>query len=117
MKEAKKNVKLIESQTVTREYGFTGINAIIEHPDYGRILIMDGYGGEGTMAGGCVRWFHGAAYHLLKNDSLKSLQSTMINEDVSTFEALIHGYDSKRDPICVHGRIIASMAKDAGLSD
>jgi hypothetical protein len=45
-----------ENKIIKRDYGFDGTRAIVDTAKHGRILIEDGYGGEDTMKGGCVRW-------------------------------------------------------------
>jgi len=88
--------KLIESETVERDYGTSGTNAILEQPNGDRYLICDGFGGIDTLEGGCVRWKHGTAYRLQSGDTLESLRSTEWNEHVSLFDAVINGYDESR---------------------
>ncbi len=65
-------MKLIEKQTIERDYGFDGTIAIIDHPDHGRVLIEDGYGSDG-LNGACVRWAHGLAIQLQPGDTLQKL--------------------------------------------
>ncbi len=38
--------QIIERANVVRDYGFRGVEAIIETPQHGRVYIADGYGGQ-----------------------------------------------------------------------
>ncbi|ELA9292952.1 hypothetical protein QUO15_004414 [Vibrio parahaemolyticus] len=106
---------LIEKEHVIRDYGFSGINAIIDHPKYGRLLLRDGYGGEGSIQGGAVRWRHGIALKLKAEDTLDSLKNTHWNDETSLFFAVINGYDDQRPVQDWDGIIIKNIAKSVGL--
>lgn len=105
-------MKIIDQRNVVRDYGFDGHEIIIDHPDYGRILIMDGYGGESTPGGGCVRWTHGKAVLLHNNDTFAVLDASW-NDDTSVYGAMINGYDDTRPVLQWPGNAIASMAEKA----
>ena len=45
-------ITLIEQRKVECEYQFTGTDAIIDHPKYGRLFICDGFGGMDELRGG-----------------------------------------------------------------
>lgn len=106
--------KLIEKETVERDYGFTGTNAIIEHN--GELwLICDGFGGQDSLEGGCVRWKHGMAYRLQAGDTIVSLHAGEWNETTDHWTALVNGYDDDRPMMMVNGYAIESIAKKLGL--
>lgn len=88
--------KLIEHECVERQYGFGGMNAIVETDEGKRFLICDGFGGIDNLRGGAVRWEHGMAIHLQPDDTLDSLRTDMWNEHTSHLDAVIHGYDNSR---------------------
>lgn len=93
----KTQASVIETETVERNYGMTGTNAIVYHPRYGRILLKDGFGGQGQLRGGAVRWEHGAIYRIRPTDTLESLRADRYNDEYSVMEALMRGYgDSDR---------------------
>ncbi len=72
--------KVIEHESCERDYGMRGTIAIIELlTDGSRYLLTDGYCGERSIEGGCVRWSGGAIYKLLPTDTLESL--THVPED------------------------------------
>jgi hypothetical protein len=52
---------IVEQGARKGRYGMTHEDAIIDDARYGRLYIADGYGGQGTLAGGCYRWMHGFA--------------------------------------------------------
>ncbi len=109
--------KLIESRNVERDYGFGGVEAIVEHPKYGRMLIRDGFGGKDSLSGGAVRWRHGAANKLHVGDTFQSLDSGRWNEHVSLMEAVLKGADNTRPIVTELGELaLARMAGSLGLN-
>lgn len=102
-------ITLIEQDDVERDYGFSGVEAVIDHPAHGRILLCDGYG-EDAHGAGCVRWGHGKAISLQPTDDLDTLRA-----DPEAWMALLHGYDSSRPVLEWTGHMVASVAKSAGL--
>lgn len=106
--------QLIESRDVERDYGFTGCEAIVDHPTLGRILIVDGYGGENTPSGGCVRWRHGSIYQLLPDDDLDTLEDGRWNDSMSQLDAILYGIDESR-PLHTGSVSILHIAKSVGL--
>lgn len=109
-------VKVIEREEVTREFGLRGTNAIIEHPELGRLLICDAYGGEKTMAGGAVRWRHGAAYQLKDTDTIESLEHTHWYNGAMLMDAVIWQLDNDRPYLTDLGAYgVEAIARSAGL--
>lgn len=106
--------KLIESESVERDYGFAGTIAIVEHSTHGRLLIQDGYG-EMDLRGGMVRWEHGMVIKLQPADTIESLRADMGKVPVSDWERMVHGYDDARPVLGWDGRMVAAIAKSAGL--
>ncbi len=108
------NVTIIEQAEVTRDYGFDGVEAIIEHPALGRLYVADGYG-EDRRGNGCVRWEHGRAIRLQPGDTLESLQATDgWNDGTTILEAALHCADPSRQDVKVPGGLTA-LAAEAGL--
>lgn len=107
--------KLIEWENVGREYGFDGTQAIIDHPEHGRLLIVDGYGGQDSLSGGSVRWRHGMAIKLQASDTLDSLREAPWNDFVNLIDGVLAGYDDSRPVLDWYGSVIESLAKQAGL--
>jgi hypothetical protein len=108
-------IRIVEKENVKMDYGMTGINAVIDHPEHGRLFISDGFGGVGTMQGGCVRWTHGMAIKLKSDDTLEKIKSLPWNDFIGNFEAMLEGYDNERPVMEWSGHIIESVAKSAGL--
>lgn len=108
-------IQIIETQDVERDYGFRGTNAIVQHPAYGRLLLSDGYGGEGTLQGGAVRWQHGAAVKLLDGDTIASLKIEPWNDHMTLWEAVRSGCDDTRPMLLLDGHAMAAVAKAVGL--
>jgi len=106
---------LIESSAGPAEYGFSRREAIVDHPEYGRILIREGYGGENTLAGGQIRWRHGMAIQLQPGDTLESLRDGAWTEDASLYDAVVRGYDEARPVLEMGGRTIERMAESLGI--
>jgi len=109
---------LVETQAVERDYGFDGTQAIID-TNNGRLLIKDGYGGVDTLAGGCVRWRHGAAYALQPGDTFKSMSAkfgTCYGKDVSILSAVFEQADEARPYLPYwSGDAIAAVARQLGI--
>ena len=108
-------LKIIEKNEVKREYGFTGTEAIIEHPDHGRLYIADGFGGIDTLAGGNVRYQHGILIKLKKGDTLNSLKNSQWNDHTTLFDAVCHGYDENRKVLEWDGFAIEKLAESLSL--
>ncbi len=106
--------QLIETQNVTRDYGFVGTIAIIDTPK-GRVLIADGFGGIDTVAGGAVRWRHGKAVQLQAGDTIESLENEMWNDSMTQLDAVQAGCDPERPLLIWDGRAVAMAAGSVGL--
>ena len=105
---------LIEKETVFRDYGLPGINAIIRHKGE-LLLITDGFGGQDKIAGGAVRWQHGRAYKLRDGDTLRGLHHGDYNSVTSKWRAVIDGHDDCRTLLDWPGYVIAAIAKKLAL--
>lgn len=108
--------KLIEKREVTRDYGFDGIDAIVDHPTHGRLLIMDGFGGTDTLKGGAVRWEHGMAIKLQDGDTIDGLINGEWNDYTTLMGAVIAGHDDSRPILEWDGDMVESVAKSVGLA-
>lgn len=112
-KEAK--MVVIEKRDVEREYGFRGVDAIVQHRRLGRLLVCDGYGGQDTMQGGAVRWKHGVMVKLRDGDTFADLDADW-NPTMTTITAVKAGYDESRPVMDMPGVMVERLAKAAGLS-
>lgn len=112
---AKTQTRIVEQRDVERDYGFRGVEAIIDHPAHGRVLIVDGFGGMDTLAGGCVRWRHGLAVKLQPGDTFDRLDESMHNEWTTELRAALTGYSETRPFMDWDGRAVAQVAKSIGL--
>lgn len=106
-------IRIVESREVERDYGFRGVDAIVEHPKHGRLMLCDGYGGVDTLSGGAVRWRHGAVYTLQPADTFAALDAPY-NDTTTVLQAMRAGYGD-RAPLDWDGAAIEGMAEAAGL--
>lgn len=88
--------------------------AIIDHKKHGKLLIIQGYGGEDTLDGGAVRWRHGLCARLRLTDTSETLQEAW-NDTASVLDAVLAGADDSRPLLEWHGVMIESLAESAGL--
>jgi len=109
------NLKIVESTREDGQYGMMCTVAIVDHPKHGRILITEGYGGEGQLRGGQYRWEHGMVIKLLPTDTFDSLSAGPWNDTVTLLEAVYGGYDDARPVLRWDGSAIASLAGGLGL--
>lgn len=104
--------QLIEHETVKRDYGMSGTNAIVETDNGERLLICDAFGGVDTLEGGMVRWKHGLVIQLQPGDTLKDLKSEAWNEYTTLWAAVMHGYDESRPVLKIRPD---NLAKSVGI--
>jgi len=90
-------------------YGQTTTEAIIDHPKHGRLYLIQGYGGEGTIAGAAPRWRHGAVCRVLGTDTLESLRGDA-NEYTSVINVALAGHDPDRPLLDWTGHMIKRCA-------
>lgn len=107
--------KLIETRQEKAEYDIPATIAVVDTESHGRILIRECYGGENTLAGGTVRWRHGAAYQLQPDDTIDSLSNAAWNDDTSHYQAVICGHDDEIPMLDWDGYAIENIAKSVGL--
>ena len=105
---------VIEKRDVERDYGLSGIDAIVDHPEHGRLLVCDGYGGMDDIKGGAVRFEHGLVVKLHNDDTFAALDGDW-NEATSIMSAVTHGYDESRPVLEWPGFMVAKLAKACGL--
>ena len=108
-------MKIIEKRDVVRDYDFAGIEAIIDHPKHGRLLIQDGFGGIDSMQGGAVRWSHGLVHKLLDTDTFETLGEVVNDHGSTVQDCMTHGTDTTRPQLLWDGFCIAGLAKSLGL--
>lgn len=99
-------IKVLEVQSVERDYGMGGINAIIEHPKHGRLWLADGFGGLHSIHGGSVRWKYGCAIQLKPEDTMESLRWNL---------DFRHDRDPERPMLWWSSNAVVAVAKAAGL--
>lgn len=108
------STKIVETRTVTRDYGFTG-NEIIIDTDNGRLLIQDGFGGIDSLRGGAVRWEHGMV-HQLKDAGTFATLDEVVNDYGSTLQdCMTYGVDQDRPQLLWHGTAIDKLASYLNL--
>lgn len=102
---------IIEQETREGQYGMGTSAMVVEHPEHGRLLLVDGFGGLDTPKGGAYRWEHGAAYRLQPGDTLGSLHAAAWNEGTSLYDAVVRGHDRTRPALEWPGHVLAAIAK------
>jgi hypothetical protein len=106
--------KLIESNTSAGQYGMTTTEAVIDHPEHGRLYIAEGYGGEQSPAGGAYRWRHGIVCKLQAGDTLESLKAEH-NDNYTIRDAMRGGYRDDRPALEWTGDAVQRVAESVGL--
>lgn len=89
--------------------------AIVDHPEHGRLLIAQGYGGNNDLRGGAYRWEHGSLFSLRPGDTFARLEGGEWNDEVNLYQAVVHGHDESRPVLEWPGYMMAAMAESAGL--
>jgi hypothetical protein len=69
---------------------------VIDHPEHGRLLLVEGFGGTDSLRGGAYRWEHGAVCRLRPDDTLDGLRAGAWNEQVTLLGAVLAGHDESR---------------------
>lgn len=105
--------KIIELETREGQYGMGHTAMVIEHPEHGRLLLVDGFGGVDTPKGGAYRWEHGAVYRLQPSDTLESLRAAAWNEGTSLYDAVVRGLDHARPALEWPGAAVRALAVGA----
>lgn len=101
--------KLVEKRIKTGIYDFKTEAMIIDTDTTGRIMIVEGWGGD-DINGYCYRWKHGLAIQLKADDTFDTFDGDW-NDTCSHWEAIIHGYDPGRTVKEWPGYAIAGIAK------
>lgn len=114
-KQQENKMKIIDSREIERDYGFIGNEVIIDHPEYGRILVLDGFGGIDTPSGGAVRWRHGSVYHLKADDTFSNLDVEDSNYN-SLLTLIKNCCDQERPYLDLEGYHIETLMKSIDLS-
>lgn len=99
---------LIETDKIKGAYDIDCTIAIVEHPDHGRLLVQEGFGGDG-VEGETYRWRHGIAAKIKNDDTIQSLRDGEWNNYTSTLEAVCAGQDASRPLLEWPGHIIDTM--------
>lgn len=101
---------LIEAKTIPGAYDLGRTLLIVEHPQHGRLLLAEEYGGEQSLCGGQYRW--GSAYRLRADDTFRALAADW-NEATTVLQAVEHGADDSRPPLDWSPVVVAAMAQTA----
>lgn len=104
---------LIEQGTNNGAYDMLCTEIIIDHPKHGRLLLVEGFGGVDSLAGGAYRWQHGIVAQLQPGDTLASLHGDGWNDYCNLYQAVVQGYDDSRPILDWTGAMIKSCAEKA----
>lgn len=104
---------ILERSNERGAYGMPAETMIVEHPEYGRLLLVEGYGGESQPMGGAYRWEHGVACRLRPGDTLESLHAGAWNEGTTLYQAVVAGYDDTRPVLDWTGHMVRKVADAA----
>lgn len=104
---------ILEHETETGRCGMSAVLVVVEHPEHGRLLLVEGFGGLDAPQGGAYRWEHGTAYRLRPGDTFASLRAEPWNEITSTYEAMLRGYDDSRPLLEWSGHAVRAVAESA----
>ena len=105
--------KIIEKRTVKGAYDLDQDQMILDHPEHGRLLLIEGFGGMDSPIGGMYRWIHGTTIQLQSADTFESLDKGGWNYFINLFGAVINGYDPDRPVLNWSGNMINSCATSA----
>lgn len=105
---------VIEKRNIKRDYGFDGVEAIVDHPKHGRLLVCDGFGGMDSLRGGAVRFEHGIVCKLHDDDTFAALDAAW-NDVTTIMAAVTTGYDDSRPVLEWDGMMVAKLAEGCGL--
>lgn len=103
----------IEHETTRGQYDMQYDSLVVDHPEHGRLLLMQGFGGVDQLRGGAYRWEHGAAYQLQPGDTLERLREAAWNEWTSLYDAVLHGHDASRPMLEWNGHMVRAVAESA----
>ena len=105
--------KIIAQRTTEGQYEIPCQQVIVDHQKYGRLLLVEGFGG-GDIEGMTYRWRHGLAVQLRDNDTFATLDAPR-NDWCKTMGAVLEGQDDSRPVLTWDGVVISAMAKSLGL--
>jgi len=105
---------ILERRDLPGAYDMLRRVAILEHPQFGRLLIAEGWGGLDSLSGGAYRWRHGFLAQLRPTDTLDLLESEG-DEACSIMRRVLAGEDASRRLFDWDGVVIDQMAQRAGL--
>ena len=104
---------VIESRLVAGAYDLLRREMIIEHPQFGRLLLAEGFGG-GDLAGQCYRFRHGAAAQLQPTDTfaiLDKIDESRVMPNTFLF-LVLDGADATRPVRNWSGQTIAALLRE-----
>lgn len=104
---------IIEQETREGQYGMDHTAMVVDHPEHGRLLLVDGFGGVGAPKGGAYRWEHGIVCRLQPGDTLESLRATPWSDIATLYEAVVQGRDATRPILEWSGDAIRGLALSA----
>lgn len=106
-------ITLIETHTCPGQYGIPVTSLVVDHATHGRLMLVEGYGGEDQMRGGTYRWHHGAAIKLQPVDTIATLRAIAWDDDTSLYAAVVAGLDNSRPILDWDGSVIDNLATSA----
>lgn len=112
---ATSKIIVVESRSFPGRYELRAREAIIDHPDHGRLLVRQGYCGESQLRGGAYRWDGGALYGLRPDDTFAGLVAGPWNDNINLYHAVVNGHDDSRPLLDWEGVMVAALARSVGL--
>ena len=100
--------KVIETGSQDKAYGMMRDYMIVEHPEHGRLLIVEGFGGD-DVEGQMYRWRHGVVAQIKGSDTMETLEAGEWNEHTSLLDAVLAGVDTERPMLDWDGIMIERM--------
>ena len=106
---------IVERRSRSGIYDLTAQEMIVDHPKFGRVLIIEGFGGN-ELQGQAYRWRHGMAVALHADDSfagIDKIDDRKVLPDTFLGLAML-GDDQSRPILNWSGRQIEKLAQEAG---
>ncbi len=111
----KMSVKVIERRDVIGSYDMRCTQAIVDHSEFGRLLITEGFCGMYDLRGGQYLWEGGVVAQLRPDDTFETLQSPANSIGMTILSFVLDGRDQVRPMLPWPGPNIARLAKKCGL--
>lgn len=105
-------ITVVEVDTQPGAYDFQRQRIVIDHPQHGRLLLSEGWGGS-EVQGQCYRWCQGSVHRIQAEDTVASLRATSWNECMTGLDAVDLCVDDARPPLEWAESTIERMAERA----